>query len=249
MVKDEIIGWEFMYILSDKIDCDKDIRDMEDVKFVTDDDQNAITKFKIMVRIQDHVDARQKVDQMAARLISLLVALSDKPSMHNLKGWDEIKASGKRKVVSVLTGRLQRPNHAIRNIEPTKFRNILNTDNELAEKMHYIARAWQASKVHDYASVVKHLHMACKEDLDTVCKDDHDDQLKKFQCLRNALSHSDGPLKKGTIKGLKGFGDGYFTLTDAGRFDFSSTSNLRNLKFQASKLLRCVHTVFIEDLS
>ena len=265
MIKDEIIGWEFTYVLSDKIDCDKNIHDVEDVKFVTDDGQNAITKFKIMVHIQDHVNARQKVDKMAVRLTSLLVALSGKHSMHNLKGWDEIKASDKRKTVSVLIGKLQRPNHAVKNIEPAKFRDILNGDGKLAEKMHYVASAWQASKAHDYASVIKHCHMACKEDPDTiyneyiamvckenpdtVCKEDPNDQSEKFKCLRNALSHSNGPLKNGTIEGLKGFGDGYFTLTDAGRFDFSSTSNLRNLKIQADNLLNCMHTVLRKDLS
>ena len=265
MVRNETIGWEFTYALSDKIDCDKDIYDMEDVKFVTDGGQNAITKFKIMVRMQDHVGAREKSDQMAVQLTSLLVASSGTHSMHVVKGWDEIKASGKRRIMSAFTSTWQRRNHAITSIEPAKFRDILNGDGELAERMHYITSAWQASKAQDYASVVKHLHMACKEDPDTiykeyrakickegpdsVCKEDHNDQSKKFQCLRNALSHSDGPLEQGTREGLEEFGDGYFTLTAAKRFDFSSTSNLRNLQIQACKLFDCVHAVLKKDLS
>ena len=76
MAKDETIGWEFLYILSDKIGCDRDIHDMDDVKFVTDDDQNVITKFKITVRIQDQSNARLKADQIAVRLTLLLVAPS-----------------------------------------------------------------------------------------------------------------------------------------------------------------------------
>ena len=264
MAMDETIGWEFLYILSDKIDCDRDIHDMNDVKFVTDDDQNVITKFKITVRIQDQSNARLKADQMAGRLTLLLVASSGTYSMHSLKGWDEIKASGKRKVGSVTASAFQLRNHAIMNIEPARFRDILNGNDELAEKIHYIASAWQASKAYDYASVIKHLHMACnedpdtaynkyvatiKDDHDTACKDNHNDQSEKFKGLRDALSHSKGPLKKNTRERLKGFGDGYFTLTDAGKFDFSSTSNLRNLKIQAGKLLVCVHAALKKDLA
>ncbi len=90
-----------------------DIYDMEDVKFVTDDGQNAITKFKITVRMQDHVGAREKSDQMAVQLTSLLVASSGTHSMHVLKGWDEIKTSGKRRIMSAFTSTWQRHNHAI----------------------------------------------------------------------------------------------------------------------------------------
>ena len=181
--------------------------------------------------------------------------------MHSLKGWGEIKASGKRKVVSVTASAFQLRNYAIMNIEPARFRDILNGNDELAEKMHYIASAWQASQAYDYASVIKHLHMACnedpdtvynkyvatiKDDHDTVCKDDHNDQSEKFKGLRDALSHNKEQLKKSTRERLKGFGDGYFTLTDAGKFDFSSTSNLRNLKIQAGNLKKHV-SVLLPD--
>ena len=265
MTANGTIGWEFRYILSDKIDCNKDLHDVEGVKFVTNDEQNAITEFKITVHIQDYAAARENSDQMAAQLTSLLVASSGTHSMHFFKGGNEIKTSGMRRVVSNYTFRYQIRNHAITNIEPSKFCDILNGNSELAEKIRYVANALQASKARDYASVIKHLHMACKEKPDTVyrkyrsktcketpdsaCKDGPNDQSEKFRGLRDALSHNDGQLQEHTRERLNGFGDGYFTLTAANKFDFSSASNLRNLQTQAYNLLDCVRAGLKDDLS
>ena len=241
------MGWEFTYGLSNKINCDKDIHDMKDVKFVIDGDhkqQKTITGFKIMTREQDRFNAEMKADQMAAHLTSLLVASSGMHSMHRMKGWNEIKMSGKRKVESALTVEFQVHYHAIVNIDLAKFHDIVNGNSELAERIHFIANAWQSSRAHDPISVIKHLILACKEGPKLEWKKDQfitykdpEYQLKKFQYLRNALSHNKDELNPSTKEALEKFYPAYFKLTDDGRFDFSSIPNLRNLEVQAMEFL------------
>ena len=258
MAKNETIGWEFTYRLSNKINCDKNIHDMKDVEFVTCSDhkrQKTITGFKIMTCELERFDAEMKADQMAAHLTSLLVASSGMHSMHSMNGWVEIKMSGKHMVGGALTVEFQIHNNAIVNIDLAKFHDILNGNSELTEKIHFIADAWQSSRARDPVSVIKHLILACKEgpelewkkDQFITCKDS-EYQVKKFKYLRNALSHNKDELKQSTKEALEKFYPAYFKLTDDGKFDFSSMSNLRNLEVQAMEFIRWMHADLKKEL-
>ena len=51
---DIILGWKFTYSLTENIDCDQTLHNMEDVEFVTNVDYreiNTITGFKIMTHV------------------------------------------------------------------------------------------------------------------------------------------------------------------------------------------------------
>ena len=237
-------GWKFTYELTNKIDCREDIHDMQDIEFVTDigkKQQKTITGFKIMTCPQDQVDARLCADQIALRLTWLLVASSGTHSEHHMKGCEEIVASGVRRIKKDLRFGYQVRNYAMANIDSRLFDEVLNGNTELAEKMRIIAGAWRASKIGDYASVIIYLVQACNEEPLGV--------LEKFKYLRHALSHSTARLIDATVKGLEGFGKGYFTLTADGRFDSTSTMNLHHLKIQAGEFLTHMHSQLREELN
>ena len=237
------LGWKFTYSLTEKIDCDQKLHNMEDVEFVTSVDYreiNTITGFKIMTHVQERPGARLEADRMARRLVSLLVASSGTHSVHRLEGHEEVKVSGKRKVRKYSGFGYQLRDYPIVNVDLDAFRDILHSDTDLVERMRHIANAWQASKVRDHPSMIKHLVLACNEEPTGV--------LEKFKYLRNALSHTKDPLRQDTVNGLKQFGPRCFTLTDDGRFDFESSSNLHHLEVQAGMFLAHMHNCLKEEL-
>ena len=237
------LGWKFTYSMSEAIVCDKDIRDMEDVEFDTNVDHRllkTITGFRIMVHVKDMSEARLEADRMALRLASLLVASSGTHSEHRREGYEEVKASGKRKVGKYLGFGYQGRDYPIVNVDPAVFRDILHSDLDFVERMLHIAKAWQASKVRDYHSVIKHLVLAYNEEPTGV--------WAKFKYLRHALSHTKDPLRQDTVNGLKQFGSNYFMLTGDGRFDFESASNLHYLEVQARRFLAYAHNCLQKEL-
>ena len=241
--KPKTLGWKFTYALTDEIDCDDGIHDMQDVEFTTnvnEKQQKMITGFKITVHLPDQVDAERRATQTAFRLTWLLVASSGTYSEHRMEGCEELVISGRRRISKIIGLGYQIRNNAMANIDPRLFHDILIWDTEIAEKMQFIARACQASRGRDYASVIKHLVLAYN--------DEPPSELERFKYLRHALSHNDRPLNKNTVKGLKQFGIGYFTLTDEGKFDFASPSNLHHLEIEAGKLLTHMHNRLREEL-
>ena len=237
------LRWKFTYSLSRAIDCDKDIHDMQDVKFVTNggrNDQKMITGFNITVGVQERDDAEARADHMALRLVSLLVASSGTYSTHELSGCDEIKASGRVRVTKWRTLEYEIRGHPIVNMDPETFHDLLNSHTDLVERIHHIASARQASKIKDYSSVIKYLVLACNDK--PLCG------WAKFVYLRHALSHNDGPLRETTRRGLERFGSKYFELTRDGKFDFERASNLRNLKVQACEFLAYMHDCLNKEL-
>ena len=157
-------GWKFTYSLSNSIDCGKDIHDMEDVEFVTkvDNGQNMITGFKITVHLQKRDDADLKASHMARRLVSLLVASSGTHSTHSLDEREEIM-SGKRKYVKLLKFRYQFHDCPVVNMDPEVFRDLLNSNTDLAERIRFIASALRAFEIKDHSSVIKYLVLACND--------------------------------------------------------------------------------------
>ena len=237
------IGWKFTYALTDEIDCDDEIRDMQSVEFVTnvnEKQQKMITGFKIMIQLPNQTDAELRATQAAFRLTWLLVASSGTYSAHRMEGCEEMVLSTKRRVSQTIGSGYRIRNNAMANIDPRLFGDILNLNTEIAEKMQFIANACMASRARDYASVIKYLVLACNEE--------PAGDLTKFKSLRNTLSHNKDPLKDNTVKGLQDFGRGYFTLTDDGKFDVMSASNLHNLEVQAGKFLTHMHNRLREEL-
>ncbi len=237
------LGWKFTYALTDEIDCDNDTHDMPDVEFVTNvnsKQQKIIIGFKITVQLPNQADAERRADHASSRLTWLLVASSGTYSRHHMEGYEELVMSGIRRISKTFSFGFQVRNNAMANIDPGLFHDILNRDTEIAERMQFIANAYMASRTRDYASVIKHLVLACNDEPTGV--------LERFKYLRHALSHSDGPLRESTVKGLEKFGPGYFTLTDEGKFDFASTSNLHHLEIQAGKFLTHMHDRLREEL-
>ena len=214
---------------------------MEDVEFVTkvDNGQNMITGFKITAHLQERTDADLKASHMARRLVSLLVASSGTHSTHRLDEREEIM-SGKRKNVKLLTFRYQFHDCPIVNMDPEVFRDLLNSNTDLAERIRFIASALRAFEIKDHSSVIKYLVLACNDKPTSV--------WEKFVYLRHALSHTKGPLHPDTVKGLERFGPYDFTLTGDGRFDFKSTSNLRHLEYRAGEFLTHMYDSLKEEL-
>ena len=238
------LGWKFTYALTDEIDCNDNIRDMQGVEFVTnvnEKQQKMVTGFKIMIQLSNQTDAELRANQAAFRLTWLLVASSGTYSAHRMERREEMILSTKRRVSQTVGSGYRIRNNAMVNIDPRLFDDILNLNTEIAEKMQFIANACMASRARDYASVIKYLVLACNEE--------PAGDLAKFKSLRNALSHNKEPLNNSTVKGLNDFGRDYFTLTDDGKFDAMSASNLHHLEVQAGKFLTHMHNRLREELS
>ena len=240
----ETLGWVFTYGLSDEIDCSADICDRQDIEFLTDirEKQKTITGFKITVDVKDGADAEKYASQTALRLTWLLVATSGTYSTYRLTGSRELVASGMRTVTRNCTIAYQIRNNAILNMDNDAFQEIFARGTDLADKVQFIAKARQASKIGDTESVTKYLVLAYKEQLPT--------SLEKFRFLRNAISHNDGKLRQPTIDGLEnGFGQGYFKLTTNDQFDFEDAQNLRRLATEARNFLKYVHVHLRNELT
>lgn len=237
-------GWKFTYMLSDSIDCDDSIRDRKDIEFITDvgkKQQKRITGFRITVGMPNEADAEIHASQTALGLVWLLVASSGTHSEHHKSGSEELVASGKRTVSIVLSLGYQIRGKAMVNVDDGTFDEILDNSSGLHAKVQFVAKAYQASRAHDYGSVVKYLVLAYNED--------PPGQWAKFRYLRHALSHNRRKLNASTVDGLKNeFGPGYFAIT-GGKFDFASTQNLRRLETQAREFLKHAHDGLKSELA
>ena len=210
------------------------------MEFVTDVDmgQNTMTGFNIMINVQELDSAKKHAYQMALRLTSLLVSISRTDSICHLDGYEEIKTTGKRKVVRYLDFGYRGSSPI--NIDSALFSDTLNLDTDLAARMRCIASARQAFKRKDHPSVIRYLVMACNDKPMGV--------WEKFVYLRHALSHNDGPLHPATRNGLKQFGSGYFTRTCDKKFDYNSESNKRHLEAEAGKFLTHMYDCLKNEL-
>ncbi len=180
------LGWNFSYILDEKIDCDDNLqKNRPDVEFVTKIDEKssqlAITGFEIKSTESIQDNAQHDADQKANALMWLLISSSGTYSTHSLRGYNEITESGSGKVVACLTSKYSIRNNAVLGMSDDKFRAILNrSDQDLVEKMQFVSLARQAEKTSDYGSIIKYLYLACDEK--------PPENLKKFKFLRNAIS-------------------------------------------------------------
>ena len=232
----DTLGWEFTYELSDEVNCSSDISDRQDIEFITGfrKKQKTITGIKITVNKKDGASAELLANQIALRLTWLLAATSGTFSTYRPTGSREIVSSGRHQVTRTLSSAYQIRNNAVLNMDNNTFQEIFARGTDLADKVQFIAKARQASKIGDVESVIKYLFLAYKEQLPT--------SLEKFKFLRNAISHNDGKLRQPTIDGLEnGFGQGYFKLTTNDQFDFEDAQNLRHLAIEADNFLKYVH--------
>ncbi len=63
------------------------------------------------------------------------------------------------------------------------------------------------------------------------------------------MSHNKECLKPRTVEGLnKEFGEGYFKLTDDGKFDFESIENKKKVKKHAEEFLNSMYDELREEL-
>jgi len=82
-------GWNFHYRLTEKIDCEKTIRQSrENVKFITERSgtQMSITGFEISINGSDQDEAKSRADGMSERLVDLLSGVSGTHSEPCLEG-------------------------------------------------------------------------------------------------------------------------------------------------------------------
>ena len=237
-------GWQFDYKLVDKIDCDSNIQDRDNIIFATKTygkkSQNAINGFSITSQELNQEDAEKSANSQAIKLTQLLVASSGIHSKFSATGYKEITESGRRRIGTSAHSSYSIRNNAILSMNDDKFQDILKVSDKFTEKIHFISKARKAEKSKDFESIIKYLVQACN--------DNPQGELEKFKFLRHVISHNKGKLYNSTICRLKeGFGENYFQLID-NKFDFESEQNIRNLKIQAKSFLKTMHSELRQEL-
>ena len=229
-------NWIFNFSLDPPIDCKDDLLvfDGIDLKIiVSDKQQHEIIGFGIAINNTTEEDGNNQAAIKARRLTDLLVSTSCTSSYFNLCGTLQIDQDGKRRVARIIESEYLIKNNVNLNMIKNINGIIDGSNSELNEKLNFIGHAINASYNRDSISAIRFLDLACNEN--------SEGKLKKFHCLRHALSHSKRSLKYETIKSIKeGFGNDYFEFTADRKFNFASAKNLRNLKTEAKNLFKIV---------
>ena len=238
------LGWQLDYKLVDKIDCDSNIQDRDNIIFATKTygkkSQNAINGFSITSQELNQEDAEKSANSQAIKLTQLLTASSGTHSEFFATGYKEITKSGRRRIGASIPSSYTIRNNTILSMNDNKFQDTLKVNDKFTEKIQFISKARKAEKSKDFESIIKYLFQACNEN--------PQGELKKFKFLRDAISHNKDKLYNSTIDGLKeGFGENYFQLID-NKFDFESEQNIRNLEIQAKSFLRTMHSELRQEL-
>lgn len=223
--------WIFLFVLSESIHCEKNMKNKDNVEFVTEcgkKGQRKITGFGITVEANDREKAENDATKKAKNLTDLLSATSGCFSDCSLRSYGQI---GGTETGAEYTFAYSIRNNAIVDISDVLFLKILNGDSPLNRQLGYLRKVRLASKSGDWGSVIKYLH-----------------EMPNFthaglKCLRNLLSH---PKKTARIErclklNFPTYEEQGLWFDTNGEFDPTDKNNANFIKTHAECFLDQVH--------
>jgi hypothetical protein len=178
--------------------------------------------------------ALQKALQLC-NLMSIKHRLFIKPI---LTGISKIKKDGTREVLAEKTSSWTRVKELNFDMKDKEIINLLH-DATMTKIHHHIAKGIESYYQSDHAESIRQFYQVV-EHLPSKFP-----TLKKYRPLRHALSHF-GPVFPDTITNLETeFGINYFNFTSTNSFDYTSPSNLKNLKKEAE----CIFNTILNSYS
>ena len=196
-------------------------------------EKNYLFRFHVLLINADKEEARLIALQKALQLCNLMSVKYRFYIKPILTGISKIKKDNTREVLAEKKSSWARVKELNFDMKDKEIINLLH-DATMTKIYHHIAKGIESYYQNDHAESIRHFYQVVEHFPSKF------PALKKYRPLRHVLSHF-GNLKSHTVTTLnKEFGINYFTLTSTNSFDYTSPSNLKNLKKEAECMFNTI---------
>jgi hypothetical protein len=232
--------WDFNFRLTDEcrfIDIKAPLG-IELKVYPNDKGTKSLREFTVKVKAFTEEEALKKARIQAKTLTDILAVKSAKHLGQYITGFSRLSdpsrsgQEGRGKVVKELVIKYNIDPPEPLDLSQGRVVQLIKTlephgrDQRLVERLNHANNALEAEKAELHEVMIKEYYLAVADKI----------QARKYEPLRDVLSHHE-QLKPDTIKKLENnFGQGYFVLTRNQRFDHSSPTNIERLRKEAYEL-------------